>query len=157
MDGEGECDQMHTRLKALTGRRDDPFPDDLKWKLRDRPFVHVLSGVRTGDIDGIREAQAIRFRHEYMSANFCCVVIVFDGLDGYQCDEADVGPHGFDKTVLTGLWTLCDFARCHPTILTRYNAAAQEVIDAHVAAALEGKPPALIILCPDRRVAEWRA
>jgi hypothetical protein len=73
-------------LSTLTGRRDDPFPGRLNLCLKDRSLVHVLSGLRSSDLALPREAQTIEARQRFLSATFCSIAIVFDGLDGYQCD-----------------------------------------------------------------------
>jgi hypothetical protein len=145
---------MNKKVSTLAGRRDDPFPGRLNLCLEDRSLVHVLSGLRSSDLALPREAQTIEARQRFLSATFCSIAIVFDGLDGYQCDEPDIGPEGFDAIVLGGLWSLC--SQLYPTILTRYDDSAHQVMEAHLEAVLEGNAAPLIILCPEHRRADWQ-
>jgi hypothetical protein len=144
---------MHRKVSTFSGRREDPLPIRLDLCLKDRDLVHVLSGLRSSDFVLPREAQTIEARHRFLAANFCCIAIVFDGLDGYACDEPDVGPDGFDATVLSGLWSLC--SDIYPTTITRYDDSAHQAVEAHLEDILEGHAVSLIILCPERRRAEW--
>lgn len=144
---------MDMKVSTMTGRRNDYYPKRLRWALRNRPLVHVLSGIRSTDIVESREVHTIQSRQQYMAANFRCITIVFDGLDGHASDEPDVGPSGFDPTVLDGLRRLSNH---RPTILTRYDDLAQDVLESHLEAIQKGNPPPIVILCPERRRAEWR-
>jgi hypothetical protein len=76
-------------------------------------------------------------------------------LDGHECDEPDIGPDGFDAIVLGGLWSMC--SQLYPTILTRYDDSAHQVIEAHLESVSEGNAAPLIILCPDHRRADWHS
>jgi len=145
---------MNKKLSTLTGRRDDPFPGRLNLCLEDRSLVHVLSGLRSSDLALPLEAQTIEARQRFLSATFCSIAIVFDGLDEYQCDEPDIGPDGFDATVLGGLWSLC--SQLYPTILTRYDDSAHQAMEAHLDDVLEGNAVPLIIFCPEHRRADWQ-
>ena len=146
---------MNRKVSTLTGNRDDTLPDRLNLCLEDRSLVHVLSGLRSSDLALPREAQTIEARQRFLSATFCSIAIVFDGLDGYRCDEPDIGPDGFDAIVLGGLWSLC--SQVYPTILTRYDDIAHQVMETHLEAVLDGDAAPLIILCPEHRRAAWQA